>query len=411
MTEQDFSRDGFDTRSVRSGQVRTPEGEHNDPIFATSSFVFENSAQAWARFTEKEEGNVYSRFTNPTVRTFEDRLASLEEGTRCIATASGMSAILTTCMTVLNSGDHVVVSRNVFGATMTLFNKILSRFGVDVTFVAPMTDLDAWAEAVRPSTRMLFVESPSNPHIEVVDLRALAELAHAHDALLVVDNVMCTPALQKPFKLGADIVVHSATKFLDGQGRCIGGAVVALDAQIGADLFAFMRTAGPSMSPFNAWVFCKGLETLSLRMHAHSERAMQLANWLEGHSAVKRVFYPGLSSHPQHQLAARQQSAFGGVLSFEVVGSREQAWTVVDSTRFLSITANLGDAKTTITHPATTTHGRLSQEERDAAGIGEDLIRVAVGLEDIADVKADLQRGLDAVMRQHEGTERVASSG
>ncbi len=389
---------GFDTRAVRAGQVRTAEAEHNDPMFLTSSFVFDSAAQAWARFTGEEKGNVYSRFTNPTVRTFEDRLASLEGGSRCVGTASGMAAILTTCLTVLSAGDHALVSRNVFGATMTMFNKILSRFGIEVSYVAPMADVSAWQRALRPATRMLFVESPSNPHVEIADIAALAHLAHGNNALLVVDNVMCTPALQRPLALGADMVVHSATKFLDGQGRCIGGAVVVDDEALGDALFGFMRTAGPSMSPFNAWVFLNGLETLSLRMRAHSKNALVLARWLAQHAAISRVFYPGLESHPQHGLARRQQSAFGGVLSFEVRGGRREAWQVIDSTRILSITANLGDAKTTITHPATTTHGRLSQAERDAAGIGEDLIRVAVGLEDMEDVKADLDRGLSAIV-------------
>lgn len=394
---QRFAGFGFDTQAVRAGQVRSPEGEHNDAIFATSSFVFENARQAAARFSEEEPGNIYSRFTNPTVRTFEERLAALEGGTRCVATASGMAAILTTCLATLKAGDHVVVSRNVFGSTISLFTKILSKFGIDATFVL-MTDFDAWVEALEPRTRWLFVESPSNPHGEVADIAALAELAHSNDCLLVVDNVMCTPALQRPLTLGADIVVHSATKYLDGQGRCVGGAVVVQDEQLGTDLFAVMRTAGPSLSPFNAWVFLKGLETLSLRMKAHSANAQVVAEWLTTHPMVTRVYYPGLGSHPQHQLAERQQGAFGGVVAFEVNGGRDAAWTVVDATRFLSITANLGDAKTTITHPATTTHGRLTPEERAAAGIGENLIRVAVGLEDVEDVKSDLKCGLDRLL-------------
>ncbi len=410
MARYEHPASGFETRAIREGQQRTAEGEHNDPIFVTSSFVFESAAKAWARFTEKDEGNVYSRFTNPTVRAFEDRLAALEEGNRCVATASGMAAILTTCMTLLKAGDHVVISRNVFGATMTLFNKIFSRFGVEASFVAPMTEMQAWSNAMRPNTRLVYVESPSNPQIEIVDIEALAAICRSQRALLVVDNVMCTPALQKPLNLGADIVIHSATKFLDGQGRCVGGAIVVRDEQIGKDLFGFMRTAGPSMSPFNAWVFLNGLETLSVRMQAHSERALALAVWLEDHPAVKRVLYPGLKSHPQHALAARQQKAFGGVLSFEVVGGREEAWTVVDSTRFLSITANLGDVKTTITHPATTTHARISQAERDAAGIGEDLIRIAVGLEDLDDIKTDLQRGLDAIAARPVGRKTAAAT-
>ena len=397
MSQQDFSDKGFDTRAVREGQSRTHEGEHNDPIFLTSSFVFASAAEAHARFTEREAGNVYSRFTNPTVRAFEQRLASLEGGAQCIGTASGMAAIQATCMTVLNAGDHVVVSRNVFGATVTMFNKILSRFGVECSFVEPMTELDAWQAAIRPETRLLFVESPSNPHVEVADIAALAELAHANGACLAVDNCMCTPALQRPLELGADLVIHSATKFLDGQGRCVGGAVVSDDEDLGKELFSYLRTVGPSMSPFNAWVFLNGLETLGLRMRTHSEQALQMAQWLDTHPAVARVYYPGLETHPQHELAKRQQSGFGGVVSFEIHGGREQAWSVIDATEFLSITANLGDVKTTITHPATTTHGRLSQEERDAAGIGEDLLRIAVGHESLDDIKADLARGLDAL--------------
>jgi len=381
---------------VRAGQVRSHEGEHNEPIFATSSYVFENAAQAAARFSDAEPGNVYSRFTNPTVHTFERRLASLEGAEHCVATASGMSAILTTCLALLKAGDHIVAAQDLFGATVSLFTNILPRFGVETSFV-PLTDLNAWEQALRPETKLIFVESPSNPLTEVADIQALADLAHAHGCLLVVDNVICTPALQKPFELGADLVVHSATKYLDGQGRCVGGAVVTRDAEIAKNIFGVLRTAGPSMSPFNAWVFIKGLETLSLRMQAHCERAMVLAQWLEAHPAVTRVYYPGLESHPQRALAARQQSAFGGIVSFEVTGERANAWTVIDSTQLISITANMGDAKTTITHPASTTHGRLTPEQRQAAGIEENLLRVAVGLEDVEDIKADIQRGLDVI--------------
>ncbi len=386
----------FDTRAVRAGQRRTSEGEQGEPIFTTSSFAFTSAAQAAARFGGEEPGNIYSRFTNPTVRTFEQRLAALEGGESCVATASGMSAILSTCMGLLRQGDHIVSSRSVFGTTTVLFNNYLARFGVDTTFV-PLTDLDAWATAIRPHTRMLFLETPSNPLTEVADIRALAELAHAHDCLLVVDNCFCTPALQRPLELGADVVVHSATKYLDGQGRCLGGAVVGDAERVGKEVYGFLRSAGPSMSPFNAWVFLKGLETLALRMQAHSANTLALAQWLDAHPTVSRVHYPGLAQHPQHALAERQQQGFGGVLSFEVAGGREAAWRVVDATRMLSITANLGDTKSTITHPASTTHGRLSVDQKAEAGIGEGLLRISVGLEAVADIEQDLARGLDAL--------------
>jgi O-succinylhomoserine sulfhydrylase len=384
------------TRAVRAGQVRTAEQEHNDPIFATSSFVFDSAAQAAARFSEQEPGNVYSRFTNPTVRSFEERLASLEGGTHCVATASGMSAILSTCLALLKSGDHVLAAHDLFGASVSLFANILSKFGIEFTFVS-VTDMEAWKAGIRPQTKMLFIESPTNPLGEVADLRALAALAHENGALFVVDNCLCTPVLQRPFEFDADVVIHSATKYIDGHGRCVGGAVVVRDAELRKELFGFLRTAGPSMSPFNAWVFLKGLESLKVRMRACSESALDLARWLEAHPAVGRVYYPGLKSHPQHALASKQQSAYGGIVAFEIIGGRAEAWQVIDSTQFLSITANLGDAKTTITHPASTTHGRLSQEQRDAAGIRDSLVRVAVGLEEVEDIKADLARGLDAI--------------
>jgi O-succinylhomoserine sulfhydrylase len=387
---------GFDTLAVRAGQRRTGEGEHSEALFLTSSYVFASAAEAAARFDGSAPGNIYSRFTNPTVRAFEERLAALEGGERCVATASGMSAILATCLGLLRSGDHIVASRSLFGTTVVLFGQVLPRFGVEASLV-PQTDLDAWRAAVTPRTRLLFLESPSNPLGEVADLPALAELAHSHGALLVVDNCLCTPALQRPLALGADLVIHSATKYLDGQGRCVGGAVVGPEAVVGKDVYAFLRTAGPTLSPFNAWVFLKGLETLRLRMRAHSEAALALAQWLAAHPAVARVHYPGLPSHPQHALAARQQAGSGGVVSFEVRGGRTAAWQVVDATRLVSITANLGDAKTTITHPASTTHGRVTPAEREAAGIGEGLLRLAVGLEDPQDLQADLARGLDAV--------------
>ncbi len=384
---------GFDTLAVRAGQVRTPEGEHNDPIFTTSSFVFRSAREAAARFAEEEPGNVYSRFTNPTVRAFEARLAALEGAEHAVATASGMSAILSTSLALLNAGDHVVAAGELFGATLSLFTKILARFGVETTFVR-LTDTAAWEAAMRPGTRMLFLETPSNPLGEIADVEGLAALAHRHGAWLVVDNCLCTPALQRPLALGADIVIHSATKYLDGQGRCVGGAVVTGDADVYQAVFGVLRTAGPSMSPFNAWVFLKGLETLRQRMQAHSAAALELARWLEVRPGVTRVHYPGLESHPQHALARRQQRAFGGIVAFEVEGGREEAWRVIDSTRMLSITANLGDAKSTITHPASTTHGRNTDEQRAAAGITENLLRVSVGLEDPEDIKADLARGL-----------------
>ena len=386
----------FDTRAIRSGQVRTAEAEHNDPVFLTSSFVFASARQAAARFAHEEEGNVYSRFTNPTVRTFEERLAALEGAEHCIGTSSGMSAVLSTCLAVLKGGDHIVVAHDLFGSTVSMFSNVLSKFGIETSFVS-VTDHEAWKAAIRPQTRFLFIESPTNPLGDIADIAWLADLAHDNECLLVVDNCLCTPALQLPFELGADIVIHSATKFIDGQGRCVGGAVLMQDQAIRDQVFSFLRTCGPTMSPFNAWVFLNGLETLGLRMRAHCEGALALARWLEKHPAVSKVYYPGLESHPQHALAKRQQKAFGAVIAFEVQGSREEAWSVIDATRILSITANLGDAKTTITHPASTTHSRITQEQRDLAGIGESLIRVAVGLEDIDDIESDLARGLDAL--------------
>ena len=393
MTEQKDPRD-FQTIAVRAGQERTIEGEHSDPIFATSSFVFETAAQAAARFSESEKGNVYSRFTNPTVRAFEKRLAALESASWGIATASGMSAILLLVLASLRSGDHVVCAIQVFGSTVSLFTKILGRFGIEVDFV-PLSDTRAWKNAISTKTRLLFLETPSNPLCEIGDIRTLADLAHNANSLLAVDNVYCTPVLQRPLEMGADVVVHSATKYLDGQGRCVGGALVTNNEEIYESLFRALRTAGPAMSPFNAWVFHKGLETLPLRMRMHSENANALAEWLRGHAAVKKVYYPGLADHPGHQLAQKQQAGFGGIVSFEVHGGRNKAWRVIDSTRLLSITANLGDVKTTITHPSSTTHARITAEQRTAAGIGENLVRVAVGLESTSDIIADLARGLD----------------
>jgi len=329
------------------------------------------------------------------VRTFEERLAALEGGEKCVATASGMAAILSTCLALLKSGDHIVASRNVFGPTVLLFNNYLGRFGVETTYVS-LTDYAAWEKAIKPNTRLLYLETPSNPLTEIADIVRLAKLAHAKGCLLVVDNCFCTPALQRPLELGADIVIHSATKYLDGQGRCIGGAVVGNVELVGKEVYGFMRTAGPSLSPFNAWVFLKGLETLSLRMKAHSASALALAEWLEKQPRVQRVYYPGLASHPQHALAKQQQTGFGGIVAFELQGGKEAAWRLIDSTRLISITANLGDTKSTITHPATTTHGRLTPEQRADAGISDGLIRISVGLEDIEDLKRDLATGLQA---------------
>lgn len=393
--DSDLDGVAFDTLAVRAGQHRSPEGEHGEPLFFTSSYVFRSAADAAARFAGEVPGNVYSRYTNPTVRAFEERIAALEGAEQAVATSSGMSAILASVMALCSAGDHILVSRSVFGATVTLFEKYFKRFGIQVDYV-PLTDLTAWERAFKPSTRLLFVESPSNPLAELVDIAALAELAHAKAAWLVVDNCFCTPVLQKPLALGADIVIHSATKFIDGQGRCLGGVVAGRAEQM-KEVVGFLRTAGPTMSPFNAWVFLKGLETLRLRMQAHCSSAQTLAEWLESQPGVSRVYYAGLPSHPQHELAKRQQSGFGAVVSFEVLGGKEAAWRFIDATRLISITANLGDSKSTITHPGTTTHGRLSAEDRAAAGISDSLIRLAIGLEDVVDLQADLARGLAAL--------------
>ena len=394
--EQQESDWGLATQAIRTGHRRTAEGEHSEPIFATSSFVFASAAEAAARFSGDDPGNIYSRFTNPTVEIFEQRLAAMEGGETCVATASGMAAILATCIGLLRAGDHILSSRSIFGSTTILFNKYLSRFGIETSY-APSGELEAWKRAIRPETRLLFLETPSNPLTEVADIRALADLAHTHGCLLAVDNCFCTPALQLPLSLGADIVIHSATKYLDGQGRCLGGAVVGSAETVGEEVYGVLRTGGATMSPFNAWVFLKGLETLQLRMRAHSESALALARWLEILPAVERVHYPGLMSHPQYRLAARQQKAAGGICSFEVKGGKAAAWKLIDALKMLSITANLGDAKTTITHPATTTHGRLTAEEKAAAGISDGLIRIAVGLEDFADIRADLAQAFDAI--------------
>ncbi|MEC7547838.1 MAG: O-succinylhomoserine sulfhydrylase [Pseudomonadota bacterium] len=393
--QADLSDAEFDTLAVRAGQLRSPEGEHSEAIFPTSSYVFASAAEAAATFGGDRDGNVYSRYTNPTVRAFEERLAALEGGEACAATASGMAAIYALCIAHLEAGDHMICSRAVFGSTTVLLEKFLRKFNVDITYV-DLLDLDQWRGSVQSNTKLLFLESPSNPLTEVADLTAIAQVSRDAGALFVVDNCFCTPAAQLPLALGADLVVHSATKYIDGQGRCLGGAVVGSQELI-EPIIGVLRSAGPTMSPFNAWVFLKGLETLSLRMKAHSDNALALAQWLEQHSNVTKVNYCGLPSHPQHELARTQQRLFGGVLSFEVAGGREQAWKVVDATRMISITANLGDTKTTITHPGTTTHGRLTDEQRDQAGISQALVRVSVGLESVDDIIKDLARGLDSL--------------
>jgi O-succinylhomoserine sulfhydrylase len=385
----------IETLAIRAGIHRTPFGEHSEPIYLTSSFVFENAAQAAARFANQEPGNIYSRFTNPSVSALQERLAAMEGAEACVATASGMSAILACCMGLMKSGEHIVSSRGIFGATVQLFDNILRKFGVETTYVSG-TSVDEWRQAVRPGTKLFYLETPSNPLTEISDIAALKEVARSAGAWLVVDNCFCTPALQRPIDLGADIIIHSATKYLDGQGRVLGGAVLGPRDLIMEGVFGFLRTAGPTLSAFNAWVINKGLETLKIRMEAQSAAALELARWLETQPRIERVYYPGLPSHPQHALALRQQKSGGAIVSFDVRGGRDAAWRVVDSTKLLSITANLGDTKTTITHPATTTHGRISAEARAAAGIGEGLLRVAVGLESVEDLKRDLARGLGA---------------
>ncbi len=383
----------LETLAVRAGTERSQFGEHSDALFLTSSFVFESAAQAAERFANREPGNIYSRFTNPTVSAFERRLAALEGAECCIATASGMSAILSCAMGLLKAGEHIVCSAQVFGATVQLFGTILKRFGVETTFVSG-SDPAAWQRAVQGSTKLLFLETPSNPTMEIYDIAAIAKVAKKAGALLAVDNVFCTPILQRPLDFGADIVIHSATKFLDGQGRVLGGAVLGKRAAIYEGVYGFLRTAGPTLSAFNAWVLLRGLETLRVRVEAQSAAALDLAQWLEKQPRIERVYYPGLASHPQYALAKKQQKGAGAIVSFDVKGGKEAAWRVVDATKLISITANLGDTRTTITHPASTTHGRISQEARNAAGIGDGLLRVAVGLEAIEDIKADLARGL-----------------
>ncbi len=393
MDNKDLETKGFDTRAVRYAQQRTGEREHSEPVFTTSSYVFDSAAHAAAVFGGEQKGNIYSRFSNPTVTAFEKRLASLEGGESCVATSSGMSAILSTIMALLQSGDHLIASRSLFGSTIRLFDVYLKKFGIETSYVT-LSSMEEWQAAVRPNTRMLFVETPSNPLTEICDIARLSVLAQRHNAILVVDNCFCTPALQRPLQLGANIVIHSATKYLDGQGRAVGGAVIGNQEQVGNQIFSFLRTAGPTMSPFNAWIFSRGLETLSLRMKAHSESAIQMADWLSEHPRVTHVYYPGLKTHPQYALAKKQQSAAGGIIGFKVDGEQEAAWKVVDGLKLMSITANLGDVKTTITHPATTTHHRITAEQRACSGITDNLLRISVGLETIDDLIDDLDRAL-----------------
>ncbi|AOA58551.1 O-succinylhomoserine sulfhydrylase [Acinetobacter larvae] len=395
MNHHDDNSFQFNTLAIRSGHTRSFEGEHAEPIFLTSSFTYQSAAEAAAKFSGESAGNIYSRFTNPTVNTFEKRLAAMEGAERAVATSSGMAAIMAVAMTFLSQGDHVICSRAVFGSTIALFEKYIRKFGIDIDFVDLM-DVSAWQNAMCSQTKLLFVESPSNPLSEVADIAALSQLAKQHGALLAIDNTICTPIFQRPLQLGADLVIYSGTKYLDGQGRTLGGAVLGSQALL-EEVHGYVRTTGPSMSPFNAWVLLKGLETLRLRMMEHNRNALRLAEWLQQHPKVHAVHYAGLADHPSHALAKKQQTGFSGIVSFEVKGGREQAWTVIDQTQFISITGNLGDAKSTITHPATTTHGKLSVEAKQAAGISEALIRVSVGIEDINDIIHDLSRGLDLI--------------
>ena len=382
----------FNTKAIREGYRTTQEHEHSEAVFLTSSFVFDSAEQAQNIFAKEEPGNIYARFTNPTVDAFEKKLAALENGEACCATASGMAAIFATIMSLLESGDHLVASRNMFGTSIVLLNSIVAKFGIEISFV-DLSDLGAWEAAVQDNTKLFLLETPSNPLGEVVDITALSNITQTRNILLAVDNAILSPALQSPLALGADIVIHSATKYIDGQGRCLAGAVVA-NHEIIEQVHGFIRTTGPSLSAFNAWIVLKGLDTLALRMQAHCANALELAQWLETQDQVENVHYLGLESHPHHQLAKKQQSDFGGIVSFEVKGGKAKAFEVINATKMLSITANLGDTKTTITHPATTTHGRLTPEEREQAKISDGLIRISVGLEDVDDVIDDISRGL-----------------
>lgn len=391
-----------DTLAVRAAVDKSQYGENAEALFLTSSFTQPDSETAARRFAGEEDGYIYSRFSNPTVASMEQRLAALEGMEACVGTASGMGAILLLCMGLLKAGDHVVCSRSVFGSTIKLLGTEFARFGVETSFVS-QTDVAEWMAAVRPTTKLFFAETPTNPLTDVCDIRALADIAHNAGALLAVDNCFCSPALQQPAKLGADIVIHSGTKYLDGQGRVVAGALCASEALVRKTFIPVMRSAGISLSPFNAWVVLKGMETLGIRMEAQSRRALELAQWLEAHPKVERVYYPGLKSHPQHELAMAQQSGMGGaVLSFDVKApdaaeARRRAFHVIDTTQLMSVTANLGDVKTIITHPGTTSHGRLTEDQRQAAGIRQNLVRVAVGLEHLDDLKTDLSRGLDTL--------------
>lgn len=386
----------IETQAVRAGYLRSFEREHSEALFLSSSFMFDSAEDAAQRFSgATPDSNIYSRYTNPTVRAFEQRIALMEGAEAAVATSSGMAAILSTCIALLKAGDHIVCSRSVFGSTVSLLDKYMLKLGIEVSYVDGK-DLQQWQQAIKNNTRMFFAETPSNPLAELIDIEAVAAIAHQAEVLFVVDNCFCTPVLQQPLKLGADLVVHSATKFIDGQGRCLGGVVCGAKG-LTEQVLGFVRATGPSMSPFNAWVFLKGLETLSVRMRAHCDSAMILATWLEQQELIDKVHYAGLDSHPQYALAVKQQSQFGAVLSFQVKGGKENAWRFIDATRIFSITANLGDAKSTIIHPATTTHGRLTDQQRNESGITDNLIRISVGLENVSDLQADLQRGLQAL--------------
>jgi O-succinylhomoserine sulfhydrylase len=383
----------LDTLAVRGGGLRSDFQEHSEALTLTSSFVYKSAAEAARRFANEEPGNIYSRFTNPTVTMFQSRLAALEGAEACVATSTGMGAVTTLALGLLKTGDHLISARGVFGTVVPLFDQILAKLGISTTWV-DIADLDQWRKAVRPNTKLFFVETPTNPVCELADIAALKEIASKAGATLAVDNAMCSPALQRPIEFGADVVVHSATKYLEGQGRVLAGALAGRAEMITGPLFSFVRTAGPAISPFNAWIVLKGMETLRVRMEAQSKSTLEIARWLEAHPAVERVHYPWLESHPQHALAKQQQSAGGAVLSFVVKGGREAAWRVIDNAKLISITANFGDVKSTLCHPATTTHGRIPKAGRDASGIVEGLVRLAVGLEDVEDIRADLARGL-----------------
>ena len=379
----------FNTRAIRQGYHATEQQEHSAAIFLTSSFTFDSAEQAANRFANEEEGNIYTRFTNPNVQAFEDRLADLEEAESCIATASGMSAIFAALMALLKAGDHIVASRDMFGTTIVLLNTIVNKFNIEVTFV-DLPDIDSWRNSVQKNTKIFLLETPSNPLGDIVDLALLSALSKEHNILLAVDNCIMTPALQKPLNLGADLVIHSATKYIDGQGRCLAGAVAGRKEHID-EIRGFCRATGPTLSAFNAWVMLKGLETLSLRMKAHCDNAIKLAEWLQNQGFVQKVHYLGLQSHPHHDIAKAQQSGYGGIVSFEVEGGKKEAFRIINNTEMISITANLGDTKSTITHPATTTHNRLTEDERRKSNISDNLVRISVGLEDITDIIADLK--------------------